>query len=340
MQVITRSDLGGAQSVLISLSNYLCQDHEVMVVAGTGDDKLWGMLNRRVLQTSVKYLRRDFSPLKDFIAIFQLIRIYREFKPDIIHLHSSKIGILGRFIFPKKKIIYTVHGFDSIRLAYRYFLPLERIMQSQCKAIVGVCKYDQQHMLAEGIHHNVHYIYNGINELSTEIIPAIKVNDSYKKTILCIARISKQKRFDTFISVAKLLNDYAFLWIGNQEEINDLPENVFCLGNIPNAGIYNKIADLFILPSNYEGLPIVILEAMSVGLPVVASNVGGISEIVIDNLNGFTVENSPELFAEKIEYILENEEVYKKFSKQSVSIFQNELIVEKMVNKYLDLYLS
>lgn len=62
-----------------------------------------------------------------------------------------------------------------------------------------------------------------------------------------------------------MLPQYAFIWIGNQEEMENLPKNVFCLGNIPNAGIYNKEIDLFMLASDYEGLPMVILEAMSFG---------------------------------------------------------------------------
>ena len=86
------------------------------------------------------------------------------------------------------------------------------------------------------------------------------------------------------------------------------------MGNIPNAGMYNSIADLFLLPSNYEGLPMVILEAMSFGKPVVASDVGGISEIVTNDWNGYALRNEASLFAEKIKYILENEEVYARFS--------------------------
>lgn len=88
-----------------------------------------------------------------------------------------------------------------------------------------------------------------------------------------------------------------------QVEVDNHPDNVYFLGNIPDAGRYNSIADLFILPSNYEGLPMVILEVMSAGKPVVASNVGGISEIVVNGENGYVVENTPQAFAEKISCI-------------------------------------
>lgn len=140
------------------------------------------------------------------------------------------------------------------------------------------------------------------------------------------------------MAVAELLPEYAFVWIGNQHKVKEHPDNVFFMGNIPNAGAYNAIADLFILPSNYEGLPIVILEAMSLGKPIVASDVGGISEIVRNGENGFVVENSPEAFRNHILSILEDEEVYKKFSVRSAQIFKEKLTVDKMVNAYLKIY--
>ena len=142
------------------------------------------------------------------------------------------------------------------------------------------------------------------------------------------------------MEVASLLPEYAFIWIGNQHPVESHPEKTFFMGNIPNAGVYNSIADLFILPSNYEGLPMVILEAMSLGKPVVASDVGGISEIVRNGENGYTVENRATLFAERIKFILENEEVYQRFSERALSIFNEELTVDKMVDSYLKIYNS
>jgi glycosyltransferase involved in cell wall biosynthesis len=162
----------------------------------------------------------------------------------------------------------------------------------------------------------------------------------YEKKILCVARISPQKKFDIFLDVARLLSRYAFIWIGNQHEMRGMPENVFCMGNVPNAGNYNQFVDLFMLPSNYEGLPVVIIEAMRFGKPIVASKVGGISEIVIDDVNGYTVENDAKVFAEKIKYILDNECVYIKFSENSKCIFNEKLTVDKMVNSYLNIYNS
>jgi len=328
-QIVTLSELGGAQTVVINLSNALSKEHAVTVIAGEGDGKLFQMLNSGIAYIKVKYLRRKLSPLNDIITLFYFILLFCKYKPDIIHLHSSKAGILGRLAFPKKKIIYTVHGFDSIRLAYRKFLPIEKYLQKNCKAIVAVSNYDEKNLISENIIHNVKCIYNGIENKMSSV--------KYRKTILCIARNVKPKRLDVFLETAKILKSYAFVWIGNQEIITNMSENVFFMGNIPNAGRYNQLADLFMLSSDYEGLPITIIEAMSYGNPIVASDVGGIGEIVINDENGYTVENTAIAFAEKIRYILENTEVYQRFSENSLRLYNKYLTAEKMVQGYKDI---
>ena len=137
LQIITLCELGGAQSVVINLANKLSEEHEVIVAAGEGDGKMFSMLHPKVKQERLPHLQRALSPKNDFLTIFDMRKLYQKYKPDIIHLHSSKAGMLGRVAFPSKKVVYTVHGFDSIRLAYRKFLPIERFMQRTCKAIVG-----------------------------------------------------------------------------------------------------------------------------------------------------------------------------------------------------------
>ena len=211
-------------------------------------------------------------------------------------------------------------------------------MQYACKAIVGVSKYDETNLRSENIKKNIFCIYNGIYQPEIKSKLNLNIPSQYKKTVLCIARMAAPKRSDLFMSVASLLPDYAFVWIGNQHLVNEHPKNVFFMGNIPKAGAYCSIADLFMLPSDYEGLPMVILEAMSFGKPVVASNVGGISEIVENDKNGYTVENDANLFAEKIKYILDNENVYEEFSKNTLERFNRDLIVDKMVDSYLKIY--
>lgn len=341
LQVITQSELGGAQTVVVQLSNELSKEHEVVLAAGQGDGKMWNMVCDQIIKEYCPHLQRSVSLKNDLLAAIELRRLYKKYKPDVIHLHSSKAGTLGRLVFPPRKTIYTVHGFDSVRLAFRKFLPIERCLQHFCKAVVGVSKYDEKNLLAEGIKNNVSTVYNGISVPNCSQISDIDVFNQDKKVVLAIARVFPPKKTDLFVDVARLLPQYNFVWIGNQREVTEfgeLPNNCYFLGNIPNAGAFCSKADLLMLPSNYEGLPMVILEAMSFGKPVVASDVGGISEIVINEVNGYTLANDAQLFAEKIQNIFEDSTLYFKFCQNSLDIFQKELTVEKMVQGYLDIY--
>ncbi len=341
LQVITKSELGGAQTVVVNLANKLSEEHDVVVVVGEGDGKMLEMLNKDITIEHCEHLQRAIHPIKDLKAGWALRKLYKKHKPDIIHLHSSKAGTLGRVVFPTKKCVYTVHGFDSVRVAFRKFLPIERMLQHFCKAIVAVSKYDEINLLAEKIKNNVSTVYNGIKQPNTSDLQNIPALNSSNKVILCIARVFPPKKTDLFIEIARLLPQYSFVWIGNQREVTEfgeLPKNCHFVGNIANAGAYCSLADMFILPSNYEGLPMVILEAMCFGKPIIASNVGGINEIVRDGVNGYALKNDKELFAEKIDYILTHPDICRAFGEKSKEIFETELTVDKMVNGYLEIY--
>jgi glycosyltransferase involved in cell wall biosynthesis len=336
-QIITLSELGGAQSVLLGLANNLVNEHEVFVVGGR-EGAMWDQLDERVKQIKLKSLKRSISPF-DLLVWIRLAWLGIKYRPDIVHLHSSKIGILGRLAFRKKKIIYTVHGFDSIRVAYRKFLPIEKLLKKRAKAIVAVSRYDHRNLHNESIDRNVFTVYNGIVPVVTDRSVEIPV-EPRKKTVMTIARIDPQKKYSLFAELARTLPQYNFVWIGNRIVPPDQPDNMFCLGEIPNAARYYALSDLCLLPSNYEGLPMTIIEAMSLAKPVVASNVGGISEIVLNGENGYCVENETGLFVEKIMEILENKELYHSMCQKSKQIFETRLTVRKMVENYLKVYQS
>lgn len=341
LQIITKNVAGGAQTVLAHIANSLVQKgHHVSIIAGEGDGSLWSILDKRIETYSCPTLKRSLSVKDDWKTILYLRKVYNQYQPDIIHLHSSKAGLLGRLALPQKKIVYTVHGYDSIRKAFPRFRPLEFLMQYMCAAVVGVSRYDEIKLKEDKIRRNVSFLYNGIPEKGGDTNLRWDIPNIYKKKILCVARVTPQKNLDLFLKIAKLLPEYAFVWIGNTEKIDHPIENVFFLGNIPAAGRYCYLCDLFILTSNYEGLPMTIIEAMSYGKPIVASNVGGISEIVENGKNGFISENDEYSFKMCIESIFASENTYKNMAENSRKIYLNKLTVEKMVDGYLNIYKS
>lgn len=340
LYVITLSELGGAQSVVVNLANGMCNEHEVYVAAGEGDDKMFELLNPLINKIKIKHLIRKISPLSDLKASLELFRLNQKLKPDIIHLHSSKAGFLGRLVFPKNKTIYTIHGFDSIRIAHRRLILFERLLQYRCKTIVAVSEYDKNNLIDEKISNNLITIYNGITKpIPLHINPFMKYESDYLGSVLCIARLSYPKNHKLFIEVAKRLPEYRFIWIGNQKSPSfDYPSNVSFLGNIQSAGSYIAYADLFFLPSYFEGLPIVIIEALASGIPVVASDVGGVSEM-LNGKNGEAVQNNIELMANIIQKWFNLSPIEREKSRIAALNSYNELFnSHRMIQQYRKVY--
>ena len=347
LHVITNTELGGAQTVCIFLANMAACDGSTVAVASMPGGYLWNQLDKRIIRFTIESMVKPLCPYSDIKCYMQLKKHIEQFAPDIIHLHSSKAGALGRLAGRKYKnrIVYTVHGFDSIRLHYKMFLPLERWLQNYCGAIVAVSKYDEKNLRDAGITAHVHTIYNGIKLTGQTMLPPFDAS-SYKKVIMTIARISAQKRFAFFLQVAghKDMKDYLFIWIGGAVEktIDELrqeytiPPNVLLLGDYPDASALLKYCDLFVLFTNYEGLPMTILEAMAQKKAVVASNVGGIPEL-IDDSNGILIQTD-EAAVPSILSILNDENKSQTMGECSFTKYVHSFTLERMWKNYWKLY--
>jgi len=347
LHIITNTELGGAQTVCISLANMASDEENIVAVASMDGGYLWDNLSSSVIQFKIKNMIKAIRLLPDLKCYFELKKVINEFAPGIIHLHSSKAGTLGRLAGFKyrKKIIYTVHGFDSIRLHHRIFLPLERFLQRFCGAIVAVSKYDEKKLYKEKITKNIKTIYNGIS-LNSVDSPKPFDSSSYKKVIMTIARISRQKRFESFLSIASdpVMKDYLFVWVGGSAEKSmdeikkdySIPSNVLLIGDYPKASSLLPYCDLFVLFSNYEGLPMTIIEAMAYKKAIVASNVGGISELV-DVTNGALIETDDGA-VEAIGAILQDDEKKAKMEKASFEKFSKFFTLDIMWKNYRSLY--
>lgn len=344
-QVITVSEFGGAQSIVANLAQSMSKDHEIFILYG-GNGEAWAHLDKRIHLIKLNEHRKEIS-WKDIVIAFKLFWFRFKYDPDIVHLHSSKMGVLGRIIFNPRKVILTMHGFDSVRKAFPKFLIIEKKLKNRAAKIIGVSQYDVDIMREEGIYKNVELIYNGVTDhaqdtgsfqKNPEIISQLEtVKQRYSRLVMCLARISPQKKFDLFLEIATQRPDYAFVWIGNKDKVEDVPSNVFCLGEAPSAHQYLRYADAFILPSNYEGLPISLLEALSYGIPVIASAVGGITE-VLDGNNGYAVNNTVEDFIDKIDFVLKDKEVHEKMKLNARKSFSEHFTIDKMIEGYTAVY--
>ncbi|MBK5721481.1 glycosyltransferase [Dysgonomonas sp. Marseille-P4677] len=343
-QIITVSEYGGAQTIVSNLIKSLSSENELFVLYG-GDGEAWNALGSGFTKIKLNNHRKEVS-WRDIGLLLKLFYYRFKYRPDVVHLHSSKMGVLGRIAFSRKRIVYTVHGFDSIRTAFRRFLIIEKALKNKAYRIVGVSQYDVDSMKEEGISENVERIYNGAVDQSLSLDTKLQdhlveklseIKRSYPRIVMCISRISKQKKFDLFLDIAKRMPQYAFVWIGNKNKVLDTPDNVFCLGEAQSACSYLMYADMFVLPSNYEGLPMSLLEALAYGVPVVASAVGGVTEVLTGE-NGFAVNNDVDIFEEKIRYILSDPDVLKSMSVSARQSYLTNFTIEKMIDGYKSIF--
>ncbi len=327
--MVTQSELGGAQKYIADLATHLPKDkYQIMVAAGGPTEEKWlkKLTQNNILIRHLKYTVREINFWRDFLSIFEIYFLIKKFKPDIVHLNSSKVGFGGTIAawFYKKntgrqlKVIYTAHGFvfnEPLTIPRKFFyLQLERMSGRLKDKIICVSEKDKIVGLNNKVAHHQKFItiHNGIElkeltffekkeaqEQLAEINNLLKPNTFWVGTI---ANFYATKGLIYLIRAAKILiekySEMYFIIIGEgglREELKkeiiklNLQNKIILLGAREKASQYIKAFDVFCLPSVKEGLPYVILEALAAQVPIVTTNVGGIVEIIENEKNGLVV---------------------------------------------------
>lgn len=299
--VITKSNWGGAQRYVFDLATNLSKVTFDICVAlgGTGErNAAEGELAKRLGEAGVrtifiKSFARDIRPMAEYRALFELLRIFRQEKPDIVHLNSSKAGGLGALaarLAGVKKIVFTVHGLpeDESRgpLSRSLIRTATKLTFLLCTDIIAVSKNNfdridsrKAHFIHNGIDLNTHF---GSGEIIRAAFPAgAKITGT-------VGELNKNKNQRALVEQAK---DAPLMYVAIVGEGEDRPtleslikqyglgERVKLFGFVPATDAL-KGFDTFALPSIKEGLPYVLLEAKLAGLPIVANRVGGVGEIL------------------------------------------------------------
>jgi len=359
--VITKSNFGGAQKYVFELAKSLSRNGFEVAVALGGNGVLIDKLKISQIPVFIlPSLGRDISFFSDFKSGFELFKVIDQYKPDILHLNSSKIGAIGSIVGRMclvPRIVFTIHGwaFNEERSVLSKILIKSiysiTIFFSHASLAVSQMTADQAKILPlySLFQNKIKVVLNGIeipnfiSKTEARSFLSQKCNtDLSSKTIVGqIAELHPIKSIRTLITSAQaLVSKYpnlVFLIIGDGEEKEslarlilelNLQDKVFLTGYIDNAAQYIKAFDIFTLTSKSEALALVLLEAGLAEVSVIASRVGGIPEIIEDKHTGqlFESSNSNELSA-KIEYVL------------NMSSFEKEMILKNFHDKILDSFL-
>ncbi len=322
---ITKSNFGGAQRYVYDLATSISKDKfEVMVACG-GNGALTDILSLASIPSLIiPNLIRNVNILDDILVFSHILGILRREQPDIIHLNSSKIGGLGALagrLAGVKNIIFTSHGWawhESRSQIGRFSIKfLHWITVLLCHTTITVAEKERIEMSAlPWTKNKLAMVHNGIRpidflekSISRNYLisknPALAI---YKDSLWigAIGELHRNKGYEYLIpAYANLeisptaplvivgegeerlpLENLARTVLARKETNKDYSEKIIFLGNIPDASKYLKAFDIFTLTSIKEGLPYVLLEAGLAGLPIVASEIGGIPEIISNNVSG------------------------------------------------------
>lgn len=288
---------------------------------------------------------KPFSPIQDALSIFKLRKELKKINPDIIHLHSSKAGVLGRvahfLLFNKKTIYYTPHGYAFIRtdiskLSKKMYWLIEKNFYSIFGGATIACG-DTEYEIAKKIGKS-HLVRNGIDIKKVQTHASDHENEIL--TIGIVGRITYARNPKLFNDIALRFPDINFVWIGDGE-LNHLitAPNIRITGWLFNHSAVlielNKI-DIYIQTSLWEGLPIAVLEAMSLKKPVIATNVIGNKDIIVHGESGFLFDKIEEIdpFLE----ILKNKEAKDKMVEKALErcnhLFNKDINFNNLANLY------
>ena len=370
--IITMLELGGAQiNTLYTVSKLDRERFTPVLISGAVgilDEETYGIAGLKTY--FVRELVRPIRPLSDLIAVAKIYRLLRAERPDIVHTHSSKAGILGRIAASLARVpvvIHTYHGFGfndfQNILSRQAFIMAEKIVAPLATRFIAVTKEDIAKGLRYGIGPEEKYslIRSGIDASKYSSSDQDKARfkkelgiDPEDRVVTTIGPFKPQKNLLDFVRACSLivkgLPASRFLIVGDGEQramIEALVEKLGLKDRVELLGWRKDIerilnaTDVFVMTSLWEGLPRSILEAMSLGLPVVANAVDGIKEIVNDGVTGYLVRpRDIETLSEKVLHILNNPDAAAEMGKKARGSIDRQYDINYMVKQQEELYVT
>lgn len=302
LYVITQGAWGGAQRYIFDLATSLKDTYDITVAVGEPQgpqDLQKALTNEGILVIQLRHLKRAISPPHDTLAIAELKDLYTQISPDIIHLNSSKAGVIGSIPETTAKRIYTAHGWVFQEphgfLRKKFYTLLEKHTAHRKDAIIVLSESEKQAAKSIGImEEKLHIIPNGIAKptflTKQEARAALVPNAPDTPWIGLIAGLYPSKGISVLLkAIAReaSLKGSTCVIIGDgpQRTILETQKKQLQLGNVhfvgykEHAAQYMKAFDVLTLPSYKEGLPYTALESIAAGTPFIGTQVGALPEL-------------------------------------------------------------
>ena len=345
-------------------------DFEFVIVNGADDNSAPYMRHGKQVKTYGICMYRALNPVKDLKAVMQAVKIIRKEKPDLVHCHSAKGGVIGRFaaFLTGTKVAYTAHAFSFLSAESakkkKVFLLLEKI--AKLNSYLLACSGSERELGIKvvGFKEKKAFAWNNAvpdslpliaqnPEIAQSELPVPQAGERY---ITSIGRPSFQKNPLFMVEVAHGIHlkhpDIKFYLLGvgfYSPMLDDMKALIHQYGMGDTFYLlpwlsheetlrYVNGSMLYFMTSLYEGLPISVIEAMSLGKAVVASNVLGNKDCVMDGYNGYLLPLEEKVFVEKMNDLIDNDEKRKQMEKNSRAYFESDFLIDNRIKALESIY--
>jgi glycosyltransferase involved in cell wall biosynthesis len=366
LHVIARMNVGGPAILVADLIRNLdSTKFEVKLVTGYCDVNESDYLDdvaKDIAATRILGFGRSISILSDLKAFFLLINEIKKFKPDVIHTHTAKAGVLGRlagvFGRPTAKRIHTFHG----HLLHGYFGRREVQLIVLLEKLLGLITYKyvaigtrvKNDLVSVGVGalEKFEVIYPGLQELDLYSVAMAKKTlelDPEKKYVTFVGRLTHVKRPDRLIDLARALKvehpNSHLLVVGAGEMFDDLKEisteeslPITFLGWRNDIGMILSASSIVVLCSENEGIPLSLIQASQAGLPIVSTDVGSVSDIVVNGFTGLLTEVTSEALITGVSSVLKDPKLGEQLGKMGQKRAREKFSSNSMIKLHESLY--
>jgi glycosyltransferase involved in cell wall biosynthesis len=349
LHVIARMNVGGTAKYVGELIENI--PNSQLATGYVQDSEIEDSVLRKIQFIRIPHLGRRISPLNDFLAWRELKRIIKEQRPEIVHTHTFKAGLIGRLVAGEHKRVHTFHGH---LFGDETFPKLIKYVIKQTEKFLAF-RTDYFISVGERVGEEIRNKKIGVNNPWKSIPPGIKpLNLIDKQTARkslgiqnkgiifgWLARMTDVKNPELLIAIAKKLPQIQFAMAGGGNLLNKIkakaPANLKIIG-WTDASLFWSAVDCAISTSHNEGIPIALIEAQFSCLPIIATNVGGNSEVVLDKVTGFLASPNAESFVECIKIFEHEKTLMIKMGKIGLLNAQKKFSIKSMILEHLDLY--
>ena len=356
LHVIARLNVGGTARYITQLANELPK-HGIETFVATGfvqGDEVEDPSAQLIDVIRIPALGRSINPIKDHRARKQLEKIIREIKPDIIHTHTFKAGYVTRMKKQSVPVVHTFHGhllddpeFSGIKS--KVIIEVERKLAKKTAELVTVGRRVADELLEEKIGHRAQYVNIPPGVVAVDVIPRaqalanLNLDDTGKPIVGWIARVTGVKNPMRALEVADALPDTHFVMAGGGDLLDQVkaaaPSNVSVLGWADAADLFGA-SDIIMSTSENEGMPVALIEAQLAGKPVVATDVGSVSEVILNHETGIVTNKNAGSIALALESLILDKAKRKEMGNLAAARAQSLFSVDRMIGAHIELYAS